>query len=101
MNFICRGGEVISKNDGDKHYISIKNLCNLYGISIRMTQSSTRGVNYTWFELVPQYDGNYSLPDLIANQCDNHWRPLWEKQAIKHYTDMNFWQRLKFLFKGK
>ncbi len=71
--YIVMGGHVTSKNDGDRHYISARKLCDLYGVnpdecylvgdfgetehSIRMRQLPPLPV------LTPKYDGDYSLPN--------------------------------------
>jgi hypothetical protein len=101
MKFICRSDKVISQNDEDIHTIGVRELCRLYKVDIRDTQQDTRGVNYTWFELKTKYDGNYSLPDTIAEQCNNRWKPLWQDQIHRIYKQASFWRRLKFLFTKK
>jgi hypothetical protein len=114
--FICKGGYVISENDGDRHFIGVRELCNLYGVRESCTQRDTRGVNYTWFELTPQYDGNYNLMDTIDDQLENKWKPIWErlirseyenkwkhiweKQIRNEYENMSLWQKIKFLIRG-
>ena len=108
MKFICTGGFVTSSNDGDDHYLSAPQLAKLYGVSQYYTKPSTLGVDYTWFKLVPQYDGNYSLPDLIHNQLESKWKPMWEARARLHKTSniaehlqtVTLTNRLKFLFTG-
>lgn len=107
MKFICSGGEIISKRDGDTHFITASELCRLYGVSQQNTKRDTCGVNYTWFELVPQRDGNYSLPDLINSQLEKKWKPLWIQNTTREVssrianhllTKTSFIQRLKYLF---
>lgn len=61
-------GNVISKNDGDEHYISANELIRLYGVQrddcVIADPSMPRGYYSKYADLillVPRYDGDYSL----------------------------------------
>ena len=64
---ICPGN-VISKKDGDEHYISAQQLIQLYGVNPKECKiinsveeaAGLRGSEY--IVLSPRYNGDYSLP---------------------------------------
>ena len=67
--YIIVGGRVISKNDGDEHYISAHKLAQLYGVDPTKCLLIEEG-DPVWKErllpgairiLRPRYDGDYSL----------------------------------------
>lgn len=65
---ICTG-YIVSKNDGDRHYIDAPTLMRLYkvnpmGCIVNRDHDSMRGVDTSkliW--LRARYDGNYQLPE--------------------------------------
>lgn len=70
IKYVVFPGKVISKNDGDEHYIGAKKLMQLYGVSQReclvISPNDPRRRDYDFgdlIELFPQYDGDYTLPD--------------------------------------
>ena len=65
-------GHVISKNDGERHFIDNLQLCRLYGVNPKecvMVNSKFRTsyCDQTYIDslipLTPQYDGDYSIPN--------------------------------------
>ena len=67
MKYVLHPGYVISKNDGDRHYISARQLAELYNVNpaecIVVTNDEPFmhcGNDYT--HLKPRYDGNYKEP---------------------------------------
>lgn len=58
-------GFVISKNDGDRHWVSAQQLCRLYGVNPRECEVVTHPENYRGDDsptvLRPRYDGDYRL----------------------------------------
>jgi len=69
--FICPG-IVISRNDGDEHFISASKLAQLYGISLNepnvhvvkpTEQHYARKWHVTDVFLYPRKDGDYRLPN--------------------------------------
>ena len=68
--FLVIGGYVISKNDGDIHYVSAYKLCELYGLdphapNVRLASGncpeSLYGYDDSWTVLTPRSSGDYSL----------------------------------------
>ena len=67
--YLCIAGEVISKYDGQKHFISAYRLADLYGVDRReciYTNENSekllgRDVS-NFIQLRPRFDGNYTLP---------------------------------------
>lgn len=65
--YIICPGFVVSKNDGDCHFIDASTLMNLYKVNpmeciVNRDHDSIRGIDTTkliW--LSPRYDGNYQL----------------------------------------
>lgn len=62
-------GTVVSKNDGQKHFINSKDLCHLYGVDPKECYFAsseqlghTMGLPDGLIILTPKYDGNYALP---------------------------------------
>lgn len=67
--YICQGGWVTSKNDGDRHYIPASRLPQLYGIDPSECYFINEGDppnTYPWYiglqVLSPRYDGDYTPP---------------------------------------
>lgn len=67
--YLVIGGKIISKSDGDEHYIGALRLCELYKVNpnecqlIEENNPRSRTVDQTKYEIVlkPRYDGNYTL----------------------------------------
>jgi len=71
--YVCVGGKVISKNDGNEHYITSRQLMKLYGLNECICDlveeneypSYCRQLGgdcaYRPIVLKPRYDGNYNL----------------------------------------
>lgn len=65
--YICYGGYVISRNDGDRHYVSAHNLCSLYEVNPmecyfvdKDNDTCIRGLDLSKFKkLFPLQDGKY------------------------------------------
>jgi hypothetical protein len=64
-------GFVLSKNDGDRHFIGVRQLLKLYGLKpseavvcLSCQRRDAQGClpNYEYVHLFPRYDGDYSLP---------------------------------------
>lgn len=59
---------VRSKTDGQEHFISFRQLCHLYGVNPAECYDASmveivRGIDRTkLIDLMPRYDGNYTLP---------------------------------------
>ncbi len=68
--YVVLGGDVISRHDGDRHFISTRQLCDLYGVDpeecILVGAFSNFEIKETDYpnlpRLRPQYSGDYSLP---------------------------------------
>lgn len=75
--YICIGSEVISKHDGDRHYIDAKKIAKLYGVNPNNCDFIEEEDEYAYWRssflpydhpkdrpivLRPRYDGNYTLP---------------------------------------
>lgn len=69
--YVLHPGPVISRTDGQKHYISAAKLANLYGISerdclVQMYRAPQLvSVPKNAVHLYPRGDGNYALPELV------------------------------------
>ncbi len=70
--YVMHGGPVVSKNDGDLHYVSAAQLVELYGVDPRcavdahritggLLRAEATGVARL-VHLHPRYDGDYTLP---------------------------------------
>ena len=67
--YLLMGGYIISKSDGDRHFISANQLRNLYKLDPEECYfaDQTRPETFECFqreeltELYPRYDGNYDL----------------------------------------
>ena len=65
--YMLHPGWVQSQSDGDRHYISAQQLCDLYGVNISQCEiyKNEPGVKYSVDEwkrfkhLRPRYDGKY------------------------------------------
>lgn len=58
-------GYVTSINDGDRHFISLNRLCQLYGVSPRECIDASRLPKTAYGDLIllrPRLDGNYQIP---------------------------------------
>lgn len=61
-------GYVFSRSDGDRHFITAKQLIQLYGVNPAECIEVGEGVDWTGFiPLSPRDDGDYSLPDPKCN----------------------------------
>lgn len=68
MAYVLCPGEVMSKNDGQVHFVSARRLADLYGVDYRKCKVSRP--NEPGYRdqpgdifLHPRYDGDYSLPE--------------------------------------
>jgi hypothetical protein len=65
--YLVYPGHVISKSDGDRHFISYSQLIRLYGVDPMECMDIANASMYTvaltdkLIPLRPQYDGNYDL----------------------------------------
>jgi hypothetical protein len=68
--YILIGGYIISKNDGDRHFISATRLCELYKLNPQecyflsenpMIEYELKSLPKGLKVLQPRYDGNYNL----------------------------------------
>lgn len=75
--YLLIGGEVISKNDGDRHYVSAYKLLRLYRLGeeicdcIEAAEESLyrrSHPNNSLIVLRPRFDGRYGLPDQVVNE---------------------------------
>jgi len=81
--YVVFGGEVISKNDGEIHYIPAYKVCELYGLNPHASNvilvDIRRPETYKWLSLMkledgswtflyPRSDGNYTLPEGGKNE---------------------------------
>lgn len=61
-------GNVLSKSDGDEHFISAQQLMELYGVNpsecivIDSPHKALSILDNDYIVLRPRYDGNYNLP---------------------------------------
>lgn len=67
--YVVWPGDVISKNDGDRHFISFPKLCELYGVNPEECYDGTdwrelKGIDgiAELINLRPSYSGDYTLP---------------------------------------
>lgn len=71
-HFLICPGDVVSKYDGQTHYIGVRQLMSLYGV--RAEECVTDGPHNRRLEgllhLEPNYDGDYSLPDVMSDPCE-------------------------------
>lgn len=70
-HFLICPGEITSKYDGQIHYIGMRQLMNMYGVHPNECVNDgpynrQEGLLY----LEPNYDGDYSLPDVDSDPCD-------------------------------
>lgn len=76
--YLVLGDWIISKNDGDRHFISAMKLCQLYRISPErcILGKVGDGIKYPNLPtLMPRYDGDYV--------CPLEYEPLTKKQGVK------------------
>lgn len=61
--YVIHPGFVISKNDGDRHYVTANQLIRLYGVNPRecLVAGRTALPSDDLIHLHPQYSGNYEL----------------------------------------
>ena len=69
--YVLRPSNVTSRSDGDVHFISARQLADLYGVSLReckilMDPHGQATVKDGEIHLWPRYDGNYTLPEPIS-----------------------------------
>lgn len=84
-NFLVVPGPILSRIDGDRHYISAGRLMDLYGVHREeciIIDSSRNAYLYGRYEgcliLEPRFDGDYSLPDVLFDPCWEHQQTgLW------------------------
>lgn len=78
--YVCIGGKVVSRKDGDIHYIYSRRLAELYRVDPMDCYFVEEKDEYTWWrsmgfnsdggyeerpiELRPRYDGNYNLDNI-------------------------------------
>lgn len=67
IRYLLCPGSVISKNDGQTHYINAPELAKLYGVSLEECEiiDRNRWSPYRYLGLIrlePRFDGNYTLP---------------------------------------
>lgn len=67
--YLVIGGEVISRHDGQRHYVSAQQLVRLYGLNPsqcilveEVDPSRAYGYRKGMVRLYPRYDGDYTLP---------------------------------------
>ncbi len=68
IKYLVYPGEVNSQNDGDIHFISFKQLVQLYGVNPRECIDATKiskkalsGLEPTCTKLFPRYNGDYKI----------------------------------------
>lgn len=72
-HFLIVPNYVISKYDGQEHFISERKLMQLYGVEMRecviscCPQGHREEEGLLWLE--PSYEGDYSLPDVWDDPC--------------------------------
>lgn len=88
--YLCIGGEIISKNDGQKHYVTAKQVASLYGVDFKecvfMDERDTlmrarRFGENSMLILRPREDGDYKLGvdcprcklPLVNSPSENCW----------------------------
>jgi len=66
QHYILHPGKIISKNDGQEHYISAGALTELYGIRLDQCVIFEKARRYSyppdWIHLWPDFSGEYMLP---------------------------------------
>jgi len=69
--YVLVPGYVISKSDGDRHYVNAKQLQRLYGVESANCIKAPTGPEARYWKppadavyLRPRYDGDYSLPSV-------------------------------------
>lgn len=64
MRYVLHPGYIRSKHDGDRHYITAKDLARLYKVNMCDCIVYYDGYidSSTDIHLYPKYDGNYNLP---------------------------------------
>mgnify|MGYP003482363238 CR=1 FL=1 len=70
-HFLVCPGEVVSRFDGQVHYIGSRQLMNLYNVNqsecvVDTPICRTEGL----LHLEPNFDGDYSLPDVLSDPCE-------------------------------
>lgn len=63
VRYLLCPGYIISKNDGDRHYISAGQLKQLYKVNWEDCDIEKQGLQlsrYNYIRLFPRYDGNYT-----------------------------------------
>lgn len=74
--FLVVPDNIVSKHDGDTHYISAYQLMQLYGVRrnecviLRHTGEWPRHEGL--YILDPKYDGDYELPDVYDDPCEQY-----------------------------
>ena len=67
--YLVIGDYIISENDGQVHFVSARQLCELYGLNphapnVRLADirrpETFWGYDDSWIRLYPKYDGKYS-----------------------------------------
>jgi hypothetical protein len=95
--FLVCPGYVVSKFDGDTHYISEHKLMHLYNVDPRECVISCCPAHHHEDEgllhLEPNYDGDYSLPDVRADPClpyqsDDSIVQLAIVKTIQHFSEV-------------
>lgn len=65
--YVLFPGEIISRNDGQRHHITAPTLARLYGVNYRECMVVYDQIHYRaeahHVHLHPRYDGNYTLPE--------------------------------------
>lgn len=71
--FLVVPGPVTSQTDGDRHYVNAWRLMDLFGVRADECVILKSAFMYKKYEglyfLTPQYDGDYSLPDVTEDPC--------------------------------
>lgn len=79
LKFLLIGGRVVSKNDGDVHYVNANRLMQLYGLNMtdhyvvlaEENGNFLKGFNQDEFVVLrPRYDGDYRLPYEKCQRCN-------------------------------
>ena len=71
-DFLLCPGDVVSKSDGQTHFISAMQLVKLYGVQpYECTYDSPYNRREGLLHLEPNYDGDYSLPDVVFDPCEH------------------------------
>ena len=104
--FIVKPGEVISKNDGERHHVSFDQLVNLYDVRRSDCFDSTNmrvNLNNNSIILRPSYDGEYSLAETVHSQINQivyvaEYKA--EEQTKESFNSMSIIDRLWLAIKG-